>query len=220
MKIFVDFDDVLFNTKRFREDLIKVFIDHGVSREIFKQYYYGFPKEYKGRAFKKYNVTRHLRALKKVAGIKISKTRNDVYDFIKSSGKYVFSDTVEFLRKFRKNELYLISLSKTDFQRTKIKYSGLERFFVKIIIVDEVKSGAVRSLITENGIKCERGLFFLDDRVKQVNAVKKACRYITTILVKRKEGRYRDKKSKYCDYQVKSLSEAKKVIIKAIRNYE
>ena len=38
MKVFIDFDDVLFNTKKFIEDMEVIFQKHGISKNIFMKH--------------------------------------------------------------------------------------------------------------------------------------------------------------------------------------
>jgi hypothetical protein len=55
--------------------------------------------------------------------------------------------------------------------------------------------------------------FLLEDRVAQITDVEKRFPFVKTILLKRKEGRYDDKKNKYCEFEAKNLKEALKIII-------
>ena len=47
-----------------------------------------------------------------------------------------------------------------------------------------------------------------------VEDVKKRYPRVITFLVKRREGRYNDKKNRHCDFEVKNLKEAAKLIEK------
>ncbi len=55
---------------------------------------------------------------------------------------------------------------------------------------------------------------FIDDRISQINAVKKNFPQAVTFFMKRSSGRFNDKKTKYADYEVKNLTEVKKIIDK------
>ena len=57
MKVFIDFDDVLFNTRDFKRDLINIFIKNGVSRKQFTE---------EGYWSGKYNLEKQIKSLEKI----------------------------------------------------------------------------------------------------------------------------------------------------------
>jgi len=208
MKIFVDFDDVIFNTKEFVSDFKKIFQDNGVSQEVFNKYYYGYPIKQKGGRLKKYDPWEHIRLIKKELNIDVDKLKRDLIEFLNNAGAYVFHDVRGFLESFDKGGLYLISYGRTDFQGLKISKSGVAQYFRKIIITDRLKSEPIKRIV-ENS---DETMYFLEDRVEQIDDVKKNMPRIITILVKRKEGRYDDKRSEHCDHVVNDLKGALEVI--------
>jgi hypothetical protein len=99
-------------------------------------------------------------------------------------------------------------------QKQKIANSGIAKKFKQIEIVNELKARAVGNLIKKNKLSIRDDLYFLDDRVEQLEDVKKRYPSIKTILVRRKEGRYRDNKNKYCDFVCNNLKQVEKIILK------
>ena len=181
-----------------------------MSEEIFKKHYYQYFKNKKGEKTRRYNLTSHLAGVKKELGIDIEKLEKEIKRFIKNTSEYVFKDVGFFLREFKKSDLILISFSKTEFQKIKINNSKLVNFFEKIIVTNSSKSTEILRIIKSN--KTKKGYFFIDDRVDYVSEVKKKVPIVCTILVRRKEGRYKEPVNKYCDFEVKNLKEALKII--------
>jgi FMN phosphatase YigB (HAD superfamily) len=205
-KIFVDFDDSLFNTKKFRDNLIKVFLKNGVTKKDFFATYYDYPeKTVKG--LKKYDPKRQIMMLKRKLGIDDIKLKNNLTEFIKDTKKYVFSDIRDFLKGIKKKNLFIISYGYTDFQYKKIKNSGLYAKFEKIIITDNDKNKTIQKFVKKG-----ETFIFIDDRIENINLVKKYFPASTTFLLKRKEGRYNDKKTKAVDFEIKNLKQAKNII--------
>ncbi len=211
MKIILDFDDVIFNTRRFTEDYKKIFIRHGVPAA---QFDYPRQRNRDGK-IKTYNLERHLGLVEKKSEVDIKKLKNGIAEFIKRGRKYVFRDAVQFLGKFSHRQFYLLSRADDEqWQADKIKNSGIGRYFKKIIICAGSKSDSICPMLKKEGAGRKEKIFFIDDRVEHLEDVKKRHPKIVTILLRRKEGRYSDKKNKWCDYEVRGLSEAKEIIRK------
>lgn len=199
MKIFIDFDDVLFNTKKFIIEYIKIFKKYGVSEEIFRKYYY----DGKETKLKRYDLNGHLERISR--NLNIDNLKKDINKFLFNTRKFIFSDVKKTLKSLGKYDLYILSYGDKEFQNIKIKNSGIANFFKKIIISSKNKTFALK----EN-----KPFYFLDDRVSHLKDMKKKYPFATTILIKRKNGRYDDKRNRYCDFEIKNLSEMKKIICK------
>ena len=205
MKIFIDFDDSLFNTKKFRDQLINIFLKNGVSRKDFLKTYYDYPRK-TSHGLKKYDPIKQIDFLAKKRGFDGKKLKHDLDRLVLNSSEFVFDDTRIFLNNFEKNNLILISFAKTKFQCDKIKYSGLTDYFSKVIVSDKMKAEEVAK-VTKNK---KTLIFFIDDRADQIGPVKDIFPDSVTFLLKRKEGRYNSKKTKLVDFEIKNLKEAKK----------
>jgi hypothetical protein len=223
MKIILDFDDVIFNTRKFTDDYKKIFYDHGISEDIFEKCYRGRQSLKKGTR-RPYDPQEHLVAIKALQSINVKGINKQIDRFIRQANKYIFPDAIEFLKKFNKNDLYLVSYGDGEkFQGAKIKSAKIGKYFRKIIILNRPKLYGIREVMgdAKRGVadkKKNEAIFFLDDRVELIEEVKRKYSSISTILMKRKEGRYDGKKDKYCDFEVKNLKEAAKLIEKLEEN--
>ena len=213
MKIFLDFDDVLFNTNKFIRDEKSIFKKNKISEEIFKKYYYRYTKGKKGKSVRKYSLKKQLQGIKNELGISTEKIERDLNDFLNNTSKYIFNDVVLFLRQFKKEELFLVSYSKTEFQKNKIKNSRISEYFKKIIITNGKKSEEILKIIKKRKNYKEE-LFFIDDRADYILDVKKKVSEIKTFLVRRREGRHQNNINKHCDFVVKDLNKVLKIIKK------
>ena len=212
MKLFFDFDDVLFNTKKFKKDYLKFFEKHGISKEIFDKHYYN-PLD-RGE-IKHYDPVQHIRRISQDLGGVNNELEESIEKFVSNTSKYVFFDVADFLQKFNKKDLFMVSYSETDFQKLKILNSGVAKFFKLIAITNKTKGEAVRKIIKENEIDMEsEEIFFMEDRILQIEDVKTKYPRIKSILCKRKEGRYMDRRNKFCDFECENLEEVEKIILK------
>lgn len=210
MKIFIDFDDVLFDTRSFKTNFQKIFLQFGITADIFAENYYNYLPNKKNSSIRTYNLEKHLEMIRRSIVFDKLKLKNNIQAFLKDVRKYVFSDVKPFFQKFSRKELILISHGDRNFQRKKIKNTQLEKYFLAIRISNGQKSREIFPLIK----KMKEKKFFLDDRVHYLEEVKKCFPEITTILIQRPEGRYQDQKNKYCDFTAKNL----KAVLKIIHN--
>jgi hypothetical protein len=135
--------------------------------------------------------------------------KKDILLFTQDTQSYVFGDVVKFLQNFSKENLYIISFSKTEFQKTKIFNSGIVEFFKQVKITNDSKGEEVYKIIKN---KQNQLMFFIDDKVEHIKTVKLKNPQIITILLSRKEGRYNDNKNKYCNYQAINMKEVLNII--------
>ncbi|HRY82815.1 MAG TPA: HAD hydrolase-like protein [Candidatus Moranbacteria bacterium] len=208
MKIFIDFDDVLFDTREFVIDYKKIFKSYGINEKIYDKYYYNYPAN-KNKSFKKYNSKMHVREIGKNFPINARKIEKNITNFIKNTRKYIFKDVYKFVNRFSKKDLYIISFPKIGFQETKIKNSGINKYFEKSISTSGLKSKIIKNLIKKNEI-----VYFIDDRLESVENVKKKIPSVVTILLGRKEGRHKYSGKGNFDFRAVNLREVFKIINK------
>ncbi len=212
MKIFIDFDDVLFNTKEFIADLKKVFYKNGISKKMYTESYEAHPNINSSGKLSKYDVYDHINILEEKFKIDVTNLRQDIDNVIAELSRYVFPDVPEFIGRFEKKDIHIISFGETKLQTDKIDNSGLKNKVKSTLIIYELKSSGVNKIIQKYKINTEEEMYFIDDRIEQISDVKKKFPQIKTVLVGRKEGRYRDRKNKYCDYKISQLKELEKII--------
>jgi len=211
MNIFIDFDDVLFNTKQFIEDLRSVFGKHGISVEHFKESY----KEIKilENVTAGYNYEKHIEYLRKEKEFDEKELKKEIDNFLEDLRKYVFSDSQYFLQSLhdKEHKMYLISYGLSDFQQKKVDGAHLNEYFTQSIVGEVEKGEAIQSIMEKDSNSDIS--WFIDDRIKFLHEVKKCCKEVKTILVCRSEGRYCDVPDKSCDFEVKNLIKAKDIIL-------
>ena len=197
---FIDFDDTLFNTKKFKKELIGIFKKNGVSEDQFKEFYYAG-----GGNKTAFSFERQVGMLKKKYNISSRRLILDFNVFIGDISCFLFRDTKSFLQKIKNKNNYLILLSYGDvkFQKKKILNSGIADFFDEIIITEGVKIAIIEKHKQANS--SER-VIFIEDHPKQLDAVmkkfskdkkNKLFKKIDVIKIARKSGRYSNVKTEF-----------------------
>lgn len=213
MKIFIDFDDVIFNTYKFTIDYKKIFKLYGISEKMYEKYYYDYPIN-RGKDFKKYHPGMHIREIGKNFSFNIKKLENDIAQFTKNTKKYVFKDFHGFIKQFRKEDLCLLSFPNIKFQKTKIKNSGISKYFKQSILTNGPKSSEIKKSIKKQGTKKTENIYFIDDRLRHIEDVKNEIPRVRTILLSREEGRHKHSDKGNFDYKAVGLYEITKIIKK------
>lgn len=209
MIIFIDFDDVLFYTKKFKDDLKEVFRTHGVSNDDYIKYYFphgdDIPKTYDPRA-----QIERICAYKPVAKKPLMDAVNE---FLKQkTSQYLFEDVKEFFQRTRKHSVIVLSFGEKKMQHEKIANCDIGEFIADVLITEDLKSKAVADFLGRKKMEHEK-MIFLDDRVEQLADMKKYFPQIRTIWVHRPEGRYQEQtKESCCDFDASSLLEAVEII--------
>jgi FMN phosphatase YigB (HAD superfamily) len=211
MKIFIDFDDVIFNTKQFRDYLGKFYAENGVSHELVQKYYYDSGD---ANPIKVFNPWGLFARLEKYEGMDISKLRENFENQLKELDRFVFADAKPFLIKIGKENVHLVSFGLPNFQENKIVGSGINELVSSFSITENLKARMISEILEKEKIKPGKKIVFIDDRVEQIEDVKKTLPDAVTIFLHRQEGRYHDQKTDYCDYEVHSLQEAEEIISK------
>lgn len=209
MKIFLDFDDVVFNTQSFLEQLPGVYKNFGVSPDLFDATYREIKKEHVGK-WLGYSFEAHIKKLQEYCSLDKEAVRKAMDDFLEDTKQFVFLDAREFLRWCQEQgyQVSILSFGDLEFQTQKIRGTQLSGYITKILVTDQEKGEA----LLQEGISSQEPVWFFDDRVHFLGGAKKALPFIKTVLVLRPEGRYQDQKSAACDYSVTNLKEAEKII--------
>lgn len=206
MLIFFDFDDVLFNTKEFKKDYFSLFKKNGISRRVFEECYYDSLDK---NEIKIYSPINHINRICQKEKVDISKIRIEIINFIRDTSHYVFDDVNLILNKDLKDKMYIVSFSKTNFQKSKIFNSGLVDYFKSVKIINKLKGSEVQKIMKKESHQIA---YFIDDRINQIDDVKLINPQVKTILLRRKEGRYLDRRSENCDFVAKNIKDILKII--------
>ncbi|MFW5888619.1 MAG: HAD family hydrolase [Patescibacteria group bacterium] len=180
MTVIFDFDDTLFDKSSFVDRLAEIM---GVSGDEFLDTY--------NEHFKKnkisYSAYEHLEVLNGIKREQFDKrsAQKRVDEFLQDVSAFVFPDAVKLLEAVRKKEpeLILLSAGNSDFQRVKIKNSGISDFFDKIIVtadkVDSLRPWSGKEIIFINdkeGENCKVAKEYPLAKVLLINNSRHSCK--------------------------------------------
>ena len=211
MKIFLDFDDVLFNTRTFIESMKAVYETCGISKEIWSDAYRAVKVGFAGEE-RTFDFEAHIIELHKQVSFDEKLLRQKIGALVKNTERFMFPDTKKFLARLQdeKVAIYIVSFGTSDFQTEKIEGANIEEYVEKIIVTSDYKASTLHEYISDN----DEGVWFFDDRVKYIENVKQTFPKIRTIFMRREAGRYHDEPTALCDYVAENLDEAAKIIMK------
>jgi FMN phosphatase YigB (HAD superfamily) len=182
MTVIFDFDDTLFDKSGFVRRLAETM---GISEDEFLDTY----NEYFKKNEIPYSAYKHLEVLKDIKKGQFNKVsaQQRVDEFLKDVSGFVFPEVEKLLETVGKKEeeIVLLSAGDSEFQRIKIKNSGIAHFFDKIII-DKDKIKGLSSWEKENFI-------FINDKEEENREVAEKYSGAEILSV----GNYTDNDSAY-----------------------
>lgn len=165
MKFIFDFDGVLFNAKGFIKFMYDYLEKSGMPRATTEEYY----KKVGGTKF----------GLKEMLAY-FSIDESFYEKIISESKKFNNKELLDVVTKLGKNNCYIVSHAKEDWQRDKIKRTGIDSFFSEIVVVPESKKQAVENICA---IHKDEEVIFIDDKAKYFeNLDFKKCPNLKTVL--------------------------------------
>ncbi len=165
MKFIFDFDDVLFNTKKFKEHMYVCLEKAGINRSAAEEYY----AKPKGARLWLKELLSHF------------SVRNDLYEEILNKSKnFINMELLNIIRKLGKENCYIVSYGNEEFQKDKINRTQIGSLFSEIMVVPESKKGAIEEICAKHmGEK----VIFVDDKVHHFKDLDfKKCPNLKTIL--------------------------------------
>jgi len=177
---FIDFDDTLFKTYLFKEDIFSCFARCGVSRQdykvTYKQAVFGPVVGYFDYTFKK-----HADILREIGYQIPDQTIVELEGLLKNN--YNFSDAEEFLVEIKKisKKMILLTAGERTLQEKKIMASGLVKYFDSVEIIDGGKSQKIFE-IADSASK----ILFVNDNMQENNQIKKDLPDIILVGTKHK----------------------------------
>lgn len=146
MTYYIDFDNTLFDTVSFYNDLKSIIKKHGIDEEIIKKYHIENNGIYSPLKLIDYCIE------KKIVDNKILE---DVNLHFENTGKYLYEDAKRFLERIKpNNRLVLLTYGDYEYQQRKIMPCSIDEYFDEIMITDKEKY--TLDLDFKNGI-------FIDD---------------------------------------------------------
>ena len=192
MILILDFDDTLLNTGRLEGEcaLHMLTLKYGVTNDNFKKAREKLREVYpESPAY--YDLKKHLEILSGNNCARRDEMHREVYKLIRAQLKdFLFDDVVAFLKKQSQNHtLILMTFGDPDFQKHKVASSGISHFFHELIFTGKEPKAEIIKRVCAKTPKKEK-VVFLDDRVWQLSSAKKMNPLLTSVRIKRKEGRY------------------------------
>jgi hypothetical protein len=77
-----------------------------------------------------------------------------------------------------------------------------------VTVSDKPKAEIIGKIVGNKKTK----IIFIDDRIDQIDAVKKKFPSSITFLMARRSGRFKERGSKFIDFEVKNLKEAERIM--------
>lgn len=212
MKIIFDFDHTLFSTSRLHEFNKDRFKKLGVSEELFLA---AFKKSKNSKNVDSgyYRPWRHFKLIAKSdPWISKRKLEEEFRKVLRLGPKFLYADTLPFLRKFKKKfRLIIVSYGDKKFQSEKIIGAGIKKYFWKIFITQD--TGKIKPL--KGFLKKNEKAIFVDDNPAAFSPIKKTFPQIITVRINRGEGRYREAENNAnIDFAVRNLKELEKILNK------
>lgn len=160
MKLIFDFDDTIFDTKRFKyEYFFKCLEKYGISSEKFEESYLAQRKK-----DKVYDLNTHLSEL--ISKINPPITPNDVISNIKKDMQdYIFPEFKSVSNTYGKDNIFIITHGEINFQQLKIDASRIGDYVARVIIVGGSKQKEIEALCAKYS---DEKLFFFDDKFEYV----------------------------------------------------
>lgn len=204
----LDFDGVLFDSIKFKEDHIKVFARCGISRRGYEETY----REAKDLTNGHYVPIKHYALIAKhtpsLSDVLLHEAREASAALVKKSWRYVYGDAKAFLRWCEEYSIALALVSTGDsFQKRKISASGLAPFFKKVIVTKKISK--VAGLRTVMRALAHGWMVFVDDKSMVVDDVKKQLPETFVIQMRR---HHKQEVSKQVDARVRNFAGVKKIM--------
>lgn len=174
MKVYIDFDGTLFDTDRYNKDSKKVFNKYGITNMMFHNAYqelFGKNKLFNLNIIADYLVDKY--SIDKAIYEEISVVKNN---------DYVYPEVINCLKEMSALgfELYILTYGDTLFQKEKIEYSNISKYFKDIIITEHDKTSL--NLDFKNSI-------FIDNNPNETEMFHNVCSKIV-IRIKRSTDKY------------------------------
>jgi phosphoglycolate phosphatase-like HAD superfamily hydrolase len=146
IKLFVDFDKTLFDTSQVKERLVRIFSQLGFSQSEIEQTY--IAESLDG----KFNPEGQAKRLCDIRPFNIEIAELKIKSMIFDSNKLLYFDTIGFLDDVDRNkyEVNLLSYGDEDFQKRKVKHSGIIDKFDNIYITNIEKQIYLKDIVKSN----------------------------------------------------------------------
>ena len=193
-KIILDFDYTLFDVDKFKDAMYRAVRPYLIKKT---RKFWDDEKHAIQDKLAFYDHKAHIKNIVEPQDVK--KAEAEVNKVIKNSKKYLYKDTLDFIKKYKKHKIYIVSFGVDGFQKEKIKATGIDKK-AKVIITRGKKYPYFKKIVKKN----EVGIF-IEDKGSEIDMVKKNYPEIVCYWMRRKNGRFRNDPCKNCDYKINNL---------------
>ena len=223
MKIFLDFDDMLFDSVLVKGEFVmalrEIYTHGGWSADLIKR----TSQEFSFASFEKkpitYSIEKHLALLEKEKPRGTSeKVLAEAQAFMGDLKRYVFPDVISFLERYSPQDLFIITYGDPGFQKGKISGSGIRPFFKDVLIIEHgAKTPAIMKYAKTHIITKSETIVFVDDKAKYFDEVNDSPYTLVKILL---DCRGSEKKGN-ADYRAENFDEVAAILeqVRALSHY-
>lgn len=206
MKIFVDFDDVLFSTRDFMQDLIADCVVLGIDEATWRAAYNDRVSDVPG-VHAPFTPEALAASLEKRTGVAaediVAAMDNGAMQKLSS---YVFVDSAAFLGQFAREDVFVLTFGDDAFQRRRVAESGIADLVGDVFVTQTQKVEILEEYLAAHPDVAQGDVTYLDDRPVYFAPVKERVPSVTTVLVARPERRYAEDATDACDRVVADLA--------------
>ncbi len=206
MKIIIDFDDTIFNTYLFMQELIEYFKRAGFTSEEFKEIY----KKSKEKK-KDFDLKTVISLFSELKSFDKEQVIEGIDLLLERSEEFLYPDFRKFANKFMRSDLILLSFGTTEFQGKKIENSKVKNLFKKVIITQNDKVEKIEYIYKKYPVEL---VIFIDDKAEEIDKVKEKFPEIITMKMERPRGGHVKIKSEKTDYVINNFAQEEKIIKK------
>ncbi len=212
---FLDFDDVLFNTRAFVDDLIHACAPHGVSPQMWRETYAQRSSDVPG-VHAPFTIVRFAQLLADRPDV--SATAEELTASMQSVmtklPHYVFDDVIPVLERMPTSRTYILTYGDDTFQRTRVRDSGIAACVADVFVTQEQKVHVLTEFLRHHQTVSASQLVYADDRATYFAPVKELLPDVYTVLVTRPERRYDDAPTPYCDAVVSDMLTVEREVVR------
>ena len=163
IKLFIDFDDTLFDRNAFRDDLFAVMGSLGPTEAELKTSYQAvYADGYAGPMAQLTYINENIEPI----DLAVSKQKID--GFLADTSKYLYPKSIEFLESIDRTKYCpnLLTVGGVEFQKAKVCNSGIEKYFDECYYSAENKAKALRNLVD-----LDEKFILIDDKDRELSKV-------------------------------------------------
>lgn len=191
MRIVVDFDYTLFNTRALKDAAAVALQPFGVTRERY------FQAEADSKVDGIYRLEWHLEQL--VPAAQRDQAQRAVEAVLAQSEQFLYPDAIQFLQRHQEAHLTILTFGSAEWQERKVLDSGADEWADEVITTDRPKAQVIAEWEKKDPI-------FINDRGPEIDEMYAILPEATYIWVRRPETPYRNEPCQHYQLEEHDLS--------------